>query len=114
MEKVSYKAWQRMFGRSVGFRAPGTFVALLRRKAESAGGRVDEFSTRTTQLSQTCLCGAIEKKPLSERWHDCSCGLLMQRDLFSGFLARCVENDLLNANRARETWTGLEPVRGRR
>jgi len=110
MEKVSYKAWQRTFGRSVGFRAPGTFASLLRRKAESAGGRVDEFPTRTTRLSQTCLCGAIEKKPLSERWHDCSCGLLMQRDLFSGFLARCVENDLLNANKARETWLGLESV----
>jgi len=109
-EKVSYKAWQKMFGRSVQFRAPGTFVALLRRKAESAGGGVDEFPTRTTRLSQVCLCGTVEKKALSERWHHCDCGIVMQRDLFSGFLARCVEDNRLNAETAGATWPGLEPI----
>jgi len=62
MEGLSYRAFQRMFGKSVGFRGPGTFVALLRRKAANAGAEVDEFSTQTTRLSQVCLCGAIAKK----------------------------------------------------
>ncbi|GHO48512.1 hypothetical protein KSX_66750 [Ktedonospora formicarum] len=33
LEKISYKAWQRQFGTSVGLRAPGMFVALLKRTA---------------------------------------------------------------------------------
>jgi len=110
LEKLSYKAFQKMFGRSTQFRAPGTFVAMLRRKAESAGGVTNEFPTRTTKLSQVCLCGAVEKKPLSQRWHNCSCGVVMQRDLFSAFLAMCVEDERLNAKKAGELWPGLESV----
>ncbi|GHO51238.1 hypothetical protein KSX_94010 [Ktedonospora formicarum] len=30
LEKISYKAWQKTFGKSVGLRAPGMFVAWLR------------------------------------------------------------------------------------
>ena len=62
-EKLSYKAFQKMYGKSVGFRAPGMFVSLLRRKAVSAGGAVEEFPTRTTRLSQVCICGAVAKNP---------------------------------------------------
>ena len=110
LEKLSYKAFQKMFGRSVQFRAPGMFVAMLRRKAESAGGVVHEFPTRTTKLSQVCLCGSVEKKSLSQRWHHCSCGVVMQRDLFSAFLAMCVEDERLNAEKAGALWPGLESV----
>jgi hypothetical protein len=28
-EQISYRAWQRQFGRSVGLRAPGMFLAIL-------------------------------------------------------------------------------------
>ena len=63
-EKLSYKAFRKSFGQSVGNRAPGLFMNLLRRKAESAGGRVLEFPTRTTRLSQVCHeCRTILKKP---------------------------------------------------
>lgn len=105
-EKLSYKGWQKRFGRSVGFRAPGLFVEMLRRKAESAGGEVIEFNTRTTALSQTCHCGHKKKKPLKERWHDCAaCGVKAQRDLYSAFLARFVENERLDAtNQVKAAW----------
>ena len=93
IEKLSYRAFQKMFGRSVGKRAPGMFVARLRQKAENAGGRVNEFSTVTTKLSQRCICGRIQKKPLSQRAHVCECGVNQQRDLFSGYLARFVDAD---------------------
>jgi putative transposase len=109
-EKLSYKAFQKGYGRSTQFRAPGKFVEMLRRKAESAGGGVHEFPTHTTRLSQVCLCGAVEKKPLSQRWHRCACGVVMQRDLFSGFLAMCVEDERLNAEKAGGIWPGLESV----
>jgi hypothetical protein len=37
-EQVSYRAWQKQFGRSVGLRAPGMFIAMLRRTVASTGG----------------------------------------------------------------------------
>jgi putative transposase len=79
---------------------------LLRRKAESAGAEVIEFPTRTTRLSQTCHgCGTVKKKSLAERWHKCDCGVKAQRDLYSAFLARCVEDGRLNVDRARREWS---------
>jgi len=91
-EKLSYRAFQKNFSRSVRDRAPGMFMEILRRKAEnekmsakpsSFGGSVDEFSTRTTKLSQYChKCKKYTKKPLSQRVHTC-CDLNIQRDIYS-------------------------------
>ena len=111
LEKLSYLAFQRQYGRSVGMRAPGMFVELLRRKAASAGAEVIEFPTRTTRLSQTCHgCGTVKKKPLSQRWHKCDCGVEAQRDLYSAFLATCVEDGRLNADRAKAAWSGADAL----
>jgi transposase len=113
-EKLSYKAFQRMFGKSVRDRAPGEFMDHLRHKAASAGGEVIEFSTRTTKLSQSCQCGAVVKKPLSKRWHACSCGIYAQRDLYSGYLGLHVrkngESWMLDTESAREDWCAVEPL----
>ena len=92
LEKLSYRGWQKMFGRSVGKRAPGMFVTQLKQKAENAGGYINEFPTQTTKLSQRCVCGDINKKPLSVRVHSCACGVTAQRDLFSALLARHVDD----------------------
>ncbi|MDI6914820.1 MAG: transposase [Desulfitobacteriaceae bacterium] len=109
-ENVSYKAFQKVFGKSVGVRAPGMFIAMLKRKAESAGGKVDAFNTRTTALSQVCHCGEKHKKPLRQRVHECTCGVVMQRDLYSAYLARFVENDVLHATEASSSWSGAESL----
>jgi putative transposase len=90
-EKLSYRAWQRRFGRSVGYRAPGMFITTLSRKAASAGGTVAMVDTRTTRLSQICVCGMVQQKPLSQRVHRCSCGVEEDRDVFSAFLVRHVD-----------------------
>ena len=37
LEKISYRAWQKQYGKSVGLRAPGMFVAQLRRTGASHG-----------------------------------------------------------------------------
>lgn len=111
LEKLSYKAFQRMFGRSVGKRAPGAFVAQLKRRVEQYNGVVNEFSTYRTRLSQICHgCGTIQKKPLSERWHTCPCGVEAQRDLYSAFLAVCVEDEKLSAAKADMLWPGAGPL----
>ena len=111
IEKLSYVAFQKMFGKSVGKRAPGMFVEILRRKAANAGGEVIEFSTRETRLSQTCHnCGTIHKKKLSERWHVCTCGVVAQRDLYSAYLATCVVEDRLVASVAKRHWESRLPL----
>ncbi len=100
-EKLSYRAFQKNFGKSVKNRAPGMFMEIIRRKAENAGGSekplrrftsfiADEFSTKTTKLSQYChKCDKYTKKPLSQRVHTC-CNLNIQRDIYSAFLAGSV------------------------
>ena len=107
-EKLSYKAFQRLFGSSVGLRAPGMFVEKLRRKAENAGGKVEDINTYRTKLSQACHCGRYEKKKLSQRWHKCTCGAQAQRDLYSAFLACFVEKDTLMVDQARKAWSGMD------
>jgi putative transposase len=114
LEKVSYRAWQRRYGRSIQRRAPGTFVQILSRAAASAHGRIITVPTRTTKLSQRCQCGSSKKKPLSQRVHHCEvCGLQMQRDLYSAYLIRFVDEQtpyLFHADQAREAWPGAEPL----
>jgi len=89
IEKVSYKGWQKQFGKSVGMRAPGMFVEHLRRTVAKTGGILHEFPTRSTKLSQYCHgCRTYVKKPLAQRFHECACGIgPVQRDLYSAFLA---------------------------
>jgi hypothetical protein len=89
IEKISYRGWQKKFGKSVGLRAPGMLVDHLRRTVAKTGGTLTEVPTRTTKLSQYCHgCRTYTKKPLSQRWHHCACGVgPVQRDLYSAFLA---------------------------
>ena len=112
LEKISYRAWQQQFGRSVGRSAPGMFVSRLARLAASAGGQVVELNTRRAKLSQRCHCGAVVKKPLRQRWHGCACGVSAQRDLFSAHLARFVNPDtsVLKARQAASAWRRGEPL----
>ena len=44
LEKISYKAWQKRYGRSVGLRAPGMFVDRLRRTGAAYGRHPDRSS----------------------------------------------------------------------
>jgi transposase len=110
LEKLSYKAFQRLFGKSVSKRAPGMFVSHLRSKAERAGGRLIEIPTHSTKLSQTCQCGRVKKKSLSERVHRCECGVVAQRDLYSAFLAKHIEPDTfaLQVSQLVKDWHSAE------
>jgi hypothetical protein len=109
-EKLSYKGFQKLYGSSVGLRAPGMFVEKLRRKAENAGGKLEDINTYRTKLSQVCHCGRQEKKTRSQRWQKCPCGVYAQRDLFSAYLACFVEKDTLIADQAQKAWSGMDVV----
>jgi transposase len=112
IEKISYRAWQKQYGRSVGLRAPGMFIELLRRTVASTGGTLLEVKTQQTKLSQFCHgCGQTLKKSLSQRWHVCECGVgPIQRDVYSAFLAAHLdgENDLPSCARYMVPWEGAE------
>jgi putative transposase len=111
LEKVSYRGWQKGFGRSVQRRAPGLYVSSMIRKAERAGGTVIEIDTRKTRLSQYChRSGEYRKKRLSERWHVFPDGTSVQRDLYSAWLACFVHEDCLDTSLLDERWTGAEPL----
>jgi hypothetical protein len=115
-EKLDYVSWQKNFPRSVRDRAPGSLVEMMRRKAESAGGQGPyEYNPATTALSQTCLCGRREKKPLWQRVHRCQCGVKEDRDLFSAYLGLHVRTevdgvDRLDLQAAREGWLHHQDV----
>ena len=110
-EKLSYKAFQKLYGKSIGVRAPASFENRLSDRITLLGGEFQSINTYHTRLSQTCICGAIKKKALSERMHTCpDCGTTMQRDLFSAFLALSVEDDRLNIQRAKDRYPRYEPV----
>ena len=113
-EKVSYRARPQQFGKSVGLRAPGMFIAWLKRTVASTGGALHEVSTHQTKLSQFCHgCGQFVPKPLWQRWHQCPCGISAQRDLYSAFLAAYLDPpDFLPScalQRYAAGWEGREP-----
>jgi hypothetical protein len=109
-EKLSYKAWQKLYGKSVGRNAPGMFVEHLRRTVASTGGTLSEFPTLTTKLSQYCHgCQTYVKKPLSERWHQCPCGVgPVQRDLYSAWLAAHLNYPNVIPSIAQDSWEGAD------
>ncbi len=114
LEKVSYRAWQKVYGRTINNRAPSMFVSELKRKAETGNGKIVEFLTNSTALSQTCQCGRKKKKLLSNRWHICKCGVKAQRDLYSAYLARHVKTNgkdfWLDYHKAEEEWPAQKHI----
>lgn len=114
VERTSYKTLQRRYPRSVSVCAPGAVIMDLSRKAENAGGRVMVLPTKL-RLSQAChACGAYRAKPLSQRVHECSCGLArVQRDVYSAWLAATAAMFdpkgsiwVLDMGRAKSAWPG--------
>ncbi len=110
IEKISYKGWQKRFSKSVGLRAPGMLIEMLRRTVARTGGTLQEVPTRTTRLSQYCHgCGTYKKKLLSQRWHQCPCGIgPVQRDLYSAFLVAYLHLPDNIPSIARSDWEGAE------
>jgi Putative transposase DNA-binding domain len=109
-EKLSYKAWQRQYGKSVSTHAPGMFIDMLKRTVARTGGILHEVSIHSTKLSQYCHgCHSYVKKKLSQRWHKCPCGIgPVQRDLYSAFLAAHLDQRTLIPSIAQDTWESAE------
>ena len=111
IEKTSFTGWQKQYGRSIGLRAPGMFVAHLARRVAKTGGTLTEVSTFQTRLSQYChQCGQYHKKARSQRWHRCPCGFgPVQRDLYSAFLLAYLEPGQTIPSITQPVWESAEP-----
>ena len=111
-EKLSYKAFQKMYGRSVKQRAPGMFVDAISRKAESAGGELLQLNTQALKMSQLDhLSATYTKKPLSQRYHQLGhTDTFVQRDVYSAFLALHAENAGHNLPKLERAWATAEPL----
>jgi len=97
LEDCDLRSWARQWGRGIAEFTPGTLVAALETEAAAVAriagvvGGIERASTRTTALSQHCLCGERVAKALSSRTHACaSCGLRGDRDAVSATLGACV------------------------
>ena len=112
-EKVSYKAWQKLYGKSISHQAPSAFESILTRKAESLGGGTTKINTYQTALSQHCICAEKEKKTLSQRTHICKkCGFVAPRDVLSAYLA--LHTSLVNGEWKTDFKKAFSGIQGHR
>ena len=69
-ENLSYRSFQKNYGKSVGNRAPGGLMHDVENKFKRLNGRWVSINTRTTRLSQyDHTTNDFVKKPLSQRIH---------------------------------------------
>jgi Putative transposase DNA-binding domain len=91
VEECSISTWARLWGKRIALFSPGMLVTALTRECAAVGGQLHRVGTRSTALSQHCLCGARVSKTLAQRTHDCPhCGLHGDRDIVSATLTACV------------------------
>lgn len=111
-ETLSYVSFQKNYGRSVKVRAPGMFIEQLRRKAESADGQFVDLHTWSLKMSQyDHITQTYTKKPLAQRWHVLGDGSgVVQRDIYSAFLARCVIDKTHHLSHLETMWASQKPV----
>lgn len=111
-EKINIKAWQKVFGKSILAFAPSQLLSILKRKAENAGGEVVEINTWKAKLSQyDHVNDTYVKKRLSERTVIVGGSDLVQRDLYSAYLAYCMGEcgEKVNQSLALAEWSSARP-----
>jgi len=115
IEKNSFRAFQRRYGRTIQVAGPAAMIQHLICKAANAGGEVVLVSPML-RMSQLCHgCGVVVHKGLDLRTHTCVCGIgPVQRDIYSAWLAIMTRSDpsgsvrWFDADQARSAWSGAE------
>ena len=90
--------------------APGMFLEQLRRTVASTGGILQRvFYPYHQTVPVLPRLQSYVKKPLSQRWHQCACGIgPVQRDLYSAWLAAHLHPQNFIPSIAQATWEGAE------
>ena len=96
-DKGKFKKKKR-FGKSLANKAPAKLLTLLANKLKYFGKELIKINTREVKASQyNHLNGEYNKKKLSQRWNDLN-GLKVQRDLYSAYLIKNINDDLKSIN----------------
>ena len=91
IENCRVSTWARLWGKRIALFSPGMLVTALAAECKASGGQLFRAGTRSTAMSQHCLCGGRVTKTLAQRIHHCPhCGLRGDRDNISAALAACV------------------------
>ena len=113
LEQLSYRAWQKTYGKSVQLCAPGLFVERLSRLAVSAGGTVVLINAWRARLSQACHCGQKqEENPFRALaglpvWHRAPSGISSRRIWPASSIQR---RPCSTRVRHMKAWPGWEPT----
>ena len=92
VEDCRISTWARLWGKRIALFSPAMLVTALAAECTASGGQFFRAGTRSTAMSQHCLCGQRVAKTLAQRIHHCPhCGLRADRDIVSAALAACVE-----------------------
>lgn len=84
---------KKRFGKSVNNNAPGTFIRKIEEKLSYFGKKlikINPFKTKTSQFNH--ISQGFKKCSLEVRFKELAKGIVVQRDLYSAFLIKNVEN----------------------
>ena len=94
-----YKKKKR-FGKSITDRSPGLLIQLLEAKCKQYDVEIQKIDTKKVIASQyNHVTDSFEKKKLSERTKLIGDNIV-QRDLYSGFVIKNVNEDLISVNKS--------------
>lgn len=90
---------KKRFGKSLANKAPAKLLTLIDNKLKFFGSHLIKVNTREVKASQyNHIDEQYKKKKLSNRWNDLN-GIKVQRDMYSAFLIKHVDNDLKTINK---------------
>ena len=102
-EKMNYKGLQKTkFGKRIGYKAPSKFLTIINTKLSYQGKTIEYINTWKVKASQYCpFSNQYVKKKLSQRFHITPEGLKIQRDCFSAWLIKSVNNAKTQVDRKK-------------
>ncbi|MBM7654487.1 transposase [Neobacillus cucumis] len=102
-EKMNYKGLQKTnFGKRIGYKAPSMFLRIVHTKLSYQGKEIEYINTWTVKASQYChVLDDYQKKKLSQRFHVLPDGTKIQRDCYSAWLIKNVNNMKNKVNREK-------------
>ena len=99
-EKGKFKRKKR-FGKSIANRSPAMLLSIIDRKLKYQNNSLIKVNTRLVRASQyNHIEGTYKKKKLSERWTQVG-KYKLQRDMYSAYLIKNVNEDLITINQAK-------------
>jgi len=105
-------SWMKLWGKRMMVFTPGRLVFALEIECTLAGGELLKAGTRSTALSQHCICGNKAKKKLSDRTHVCTvCSYTQDRDLLSACLGITVDFATTDENKVKPSTAFINPIR---